>query len=48
MIVDSLTYLGNSLYKNGALPEELFDAMKSIKANKAVICPIKPPTYIFL
>ncbi len=45
MIVDSLTYLGNSLYKNGALPEELFNTMKKIKADKAVICPVKPPTY---
>jgi len=45
MIVDSLTHIGNSLYKNGALPKELFNAMKKIKADKAVVCPVKPPTY---
>lgn len=45
MIVDSFIHVGNSLYKNGALPEELFNAMKSIKADKAVICPVKPLTY---
>ena len=45
MIVDSFIHVGNSLYKNGALPKELFNAMQSIKAEKAVICPVKPQTY---
>lgn len=45
IIVDACTHVGDSLYNNGAKPEEVFEAMSYLGAKKSIICPVKPFDY---
>ncbi|HVY60194.1 MAG TPA: amidohydrolase family protein, partial [Planctomycetota bacterium] len=45
MIVDSLVYLGESLFGPRVTPDELLRALDAVGADRAVAAPLKPPGY---
>jgi predicted TIM-barrel fold metal-dependent hydrolase len=45
MIVDSLTFLGESLFGHAASAAGLIALMDELSVERAVVCPLKPPRY---
>lgn len=45
MIVDGLTFLGDSLFGHRATTADLIAAMDEAGIDRAVVCPVKPRTY---
>lgn len=45
MTVDSLTFVGESLFGPAATVDELLRALDASEIERAVVCPVKPPGY---
>jgi predicted TIM-barrel fold metal-dependent hydrolase len=46
MIVDSLTYLGESLFGSDTHVADLLTALDGAGIDRAIVCPMKPPNYV--
>lgn len=45
MIVDSLTFVGESIFGHRATARDLLDRMDEVGIDRAVVCPVKPRGY---
>lgn len=45
MTIDSLTFLGESLFGPRATPADLIAMLDELEVERAVVCPLKPPGY---
>ena len=45
MIIDGLTFVGESLFGYRATPADLLAALDGAEIDRAVVCPVKPRTY---
>lgn len=45
MVIDGLTFVGESLFGHRASPDELLRAMDAAGVDQAVVCPMKPRRY---
>jgi predicted TIM-barrel fold metal-dependent hydrolase len=45
VIVDSLTYIGPSIFGGSTGAQDVLDALDASGADRAVVCPAKPPGY---
>jgi len=45
LIVDSLTFVGSSIFGHAATADELLAALDGTGVDRAVVCPVKPRTY---